>query len=177
MHPGLKIVLLFFGLVPLAGAAETRLLRMPDIHGEQLVFVYAGDLYTVPAQGGVARQLSSHEGQELFPKLSPDGQWIAYSAEYSGTRQVWVMPATGGTPRQLTFYNDVGPMPPRGGTDYRVLDWTPDGQHVLVRANRTPYGEREGLPLLVPFEGGMERPLGPPETGGGMLSADGQLVV
>jgi tricorn protease len=177
MHPGLKIVLLFFGLVPLAGAAETRLLRMPDIHGEQLVFVYAGDLYTVPAQGGVARQLSSHEGQELFPKLSPDGQWIAYSAEYSGTRQVWVMPATGGTPRQLTFYNDVGPMPPRGGTDYRVLDWTPDGQHVLVRANRTPYGEREGLPLLVPFEGGMERPLGPPETGGGMLSADGQLFV
>jgi hypothetical protein len=47
-------------------------------------------------------------------------------------------------------------MPPRGGTDYRVLDWTPDGEHILVRANRTPYGERNGLPMLVPFAGGME---------------------
>jgi tricorn protease len=162
-------------LIPALAAAEpTRLLRQPDFHGDTVVFVYAGDLYTVSAQGGVAQRLTSHEGMELYPKFSPDGRWIAFSAEYSGTRQVWVIPAAGGTPRQLTFYNDVGPMPPRGGTDYRVLDWTPDGEYVLVRANRTPYGEREGLPLLVPFRGGMEKPLGPPETGGGSLSPDGR---
>jgi tricorn protease len=171
----LALVLLF--LAHGATAGETRLLRFPDIHGERVAFVYAGDIYTASAQGGVARRLTSHEGLELYPKFSPDGQWIAFSAEYSGTRQVWVIPAEGGEPRQLTFYNDVGPMPPRGGTDYRVLDWTPDGRHVLVRANRTPYGERDGLPMLVPFAGGMERPLGPPETGGGMLSADGALYV
>jgi tricorn protease len=122
-----------------------------------VAFVYGGDIYTVSDDGGVAQRLTSHEGQELYPKFSPDGQWIAFSAEYSGTRQVWVMPAAGGHPRQLTFYTDVGPMPPRGGTDYRVLDWTPDGKHILVRANRTPYGERDGMPMLVPFEGGMER--------------------
>ena len=173
----LSILLVLAFLVPAADAAETRLLRFPDIHGEQVAFVYGGDIYTASVAGGVAQRLTSHEGMELYPKFSPDGRWIAFSAEYSGTRQVWVMPSAGGTPRQLTFYNDVGPMPPRGGTDYRVLDWTPDGKHILVRANRTPYGERDGVPMLVPFEGGMERPLGPPETGGGMLSDDGRTYV
>jgi tricorn protease len=173
----LSCLFVLIGLGPAAGSADTRLLRLPDIQGDRIAFVYGGDIYTVAIQGGVAQRLTSHEGQELYPKFSPDGQWIAYSAEYSGTRQVWVMPATGGEPRQLTFYNDVGPMPPRGGTDYRVLDWTPDGEHILVRANRTPYGERDGVPLLVPFAGGMEKPLGPPETGGGMLSGDGRLFV
>ncbi len=172
------LVLLAISLLASASATEeARILRFPDIHGEQIAFVHGGDIYSATVAGGVAHRLTSHEGQELYPKFSPDGQWIAYSAEYSGTRQVWVMPAAGGTPRQLTFYSDVGPMPPRGGTDYRVLDWTPDGTHVLVRANRTPYGERDGVPLLVPFEGGIEKPLGPPETGGGMLSADGTLYV
>ncbi|MGD9387711.1 MAG: PDZ domain-containing protein [Gammaproteobacteria bacterium] len=165
--------------IPSAHGAEgdTRLLRFPDIWGGQVAFVYGGDIYTASTAGGVARRLTSDEGQELYPKFSPDGQWIAFSAEYSGTRQVWVMPAAGGSPRQLTFYTDVGPMPPRGGTDYRVLDWTPDGQHVLVRANRTPYGQRNGIPMLVPFAGGMGKPLGPPETGGGMLSGDGKTYV
>ncbi|HUG98678.1 MAG TPA: PDZ domain-containing protein [Gammaproteobacteria bacterium] len=177
MRPATLVLTALSLLAPAAGAAESRLLRLPDIHGEQVAFVYGGDIYTASAQGGVAQRLTSHEGQELYPKFSPDGRWIAFSAEYSGTRQVWVMAAAGGAPRQLTFYTDVGPMPPRGGTDYRVLDWTPDGTHILVRANRTPYGERDGLPLLVPFEGGMEKPLGPPETGGGMLSADGNTYV
>jgi tricorn protease len=177
MRPVLFILLALIAFPPVAGSADARLLRFPDIQGEQVAFVHGGDIYTVSAQGGVAQRLTSHEGLELYPKFSPDGRWLAFSAEYSGTRQVWVMPAAGGEPRQLTFYNDVGPMPPRGGTDYRVLDWTPDGRHILVRANRTPYGERDGLPMLVPFEGGMEQPLGPPETGGGMLSADGNTYV
>ena len=177
MRPVLTTLLVLALFTPVANADDTRLLRFPDIHGERVAFVHGGDIYTASAQGGVARRLTSHEGQELYPKFSPDGVWIAFSAEYSGTRQVWVMPAAGGPPRQLTYYSDVGPMPPRGGTDYRVLDWTPDGKHVLVRANRTPYGERDGVPMLVPFGGGMERRLGPPETGGGMLSADGNTYV
>ena len=170
------ILALLFG-APAHAAEDTRLLRFPDVWGGQVAFVYGGDIYTAATSGGVAQRLTSDEGQELYPKFSPDGQWIAFSAEYTGTRQVWVMPAAGGTPRQLTFYTDVGPMPPRGGTDYRILDWTPDGQHVLVRANRTPYGQRNGVPMLAPFAGGMEKPLGPPETGGGMLSADGKTYV
>ncbi|NHA14905.1 S41 family peptidase [Thioalkalivibrio sp. XN279] len=173
----IPLVLAFTIAAPAQAAEDTRLLRFPDVWGGQVAFVYGGDIYTVSTAGGVAQRLTSDEGQELYPKFSPDGEWIAFSAEYTGTRQVWVMPAAGGTPRQLTFYTDVGPMPPRGGTDYRILDWTPDGQHVLVRANRTPHGERDGVPILVPFAGGMEQPLGPPETGGGMLSADGNTYV
>jgi len=177
MRPLLFLALALVAVAPAVGADDTRLLRFPDIHGQQIAFVYAGDIYTASAVGGVAQRLTSDKGLELYPKFSPDGLWIAFSAEYSGTRQVWVMPAAGGEPRQLTFYTDVGPMPPRGGTDYRVLDWTPDGKHILVRANRTPYGQRNGVPMLVPFEGGMEQRLGPPETGGGMLSADGKTYV
>lgn len=162
----------------ISGAAEpTRLLRMPDIHLDQVVFVYAGDLYVGAADGGVASRLTSHEGLELFPKYSPDGQQIAFSAEYNGTRQVYVMPVSGGQPRQLTWYNDVGAMPPRGGFDYRVLDWSADGKHVLVRANRLPWGPRMGQFYLVPVEGGDEKPLAIPEGGGGMFSPDGRQVV
>src|SRR5437868_1940216 len=84
-----------------------RLLRYPDIHGDQIAFVYAGDIWTVPATGGTARRLTSHPGLELFPKFSPDGRWIAFSGQYNGTRQVFVIPTEGGEPRQLTFYNEV----------------------------------------------------------------------
>ena len=158
-------------------ANETRLLRFPDIHEDRVVFVYAGDLYVAATDGGNAVRLTSHEGLEQFPKFSPDGSEIAYSAEYNGTRQVYVISADGGMPRQLTWYNDVGAMPPRGGTDYRVLDWTRDGNHVLVRANRLPWGVRMGRYHLVPANGGDELPMEIPEGGGGMFSPDGTKVV
>ncbi len=158
--------------------ADTRLLRYPDVSATHIAFVHAGDIYTVGRSGGTATRLTSHDGLELFPKFSPDGRWIAFSAQYSGTRQVWVMPADGSAPpRQLTWYSDIGPQPPRGGFDYRVLDWTPDGQHVVVRMNRFPLDDRAGIPYLVPLAGGMEKPLPVPETGGGMLSPDGQSYV
>lgn len=160
-----------------AHAAPDALLRQPDIQGGRIAFVHAGDIYVVSAEGGTAFRLTSHTGQELYPKFSPDGSRIAFSAEYNGTRQVYVMPATGGEPRQLTWYTDAGPMPPRGGTDYRVLDWTPDGKNIVVRMNRLPYDDRGGQPYLVPVDGGLETPLAVPETGGGMLSPDGTKFV
>ncbi len=164
-------------LASTATQAETRLLRFPDISASQIVFVYAGDIYITGRDGGNAIRLTADAGQELYPKFSPDGSQIAFSAEYNGTRQVYVIPANGGTPRQLTWYSDIGPMPVRGGTDYRVLDWSPDGRHVLVRANRLAYDERGGRPYLVPVDGGMETPLAIPESGGGMFSADGKTMV
>ena len=160
-----------------AVADDTRLLRFPDIHGDKVAFVYAGDIYVAPTGGGDASRLTSHAGLELFPKFSPDGSRIAFSAEYNGTRQVYVIPTDGGEPTQLTWYNDVGAMPPRGGFDYRVLDWTPDGQHVLVRANRLPWSVRMGRFYLVPANGGDEQPLEIPEAGGGMFSPDGRRIV
>jgi tricorn protease len=156
---------------------DARLLRFPNINGDLVVFVYAGDIWSVPAAGGDARRLTSHPGLELFPKISPDGRWIAFSAEYSGSRQVYVMAAEGGTPRQLTYYNDAGIMPPRGGYDYVVMDWTPDSRQVLVRCNRTPWGERMGKYFLVPLNGGLEIPLQIPEGGSGTFSPDASKIV
>jgi tricorn protease len=177
--PVFRVIVLVLMLAYLkAGLAdETRLLRFPDIYGDRVVFVYAGDLYVAPTDGGAATRLTSHEGMELYPKFSPDGTEVAYSAEYNGTRQVYVIPTEGGAPRQLTWYNDVGAMPPRGGTDYRVLDWSRDGEHVLVRANRLPWGVRMGRYYLVPATGGDEVPIEIPEGGGGMFSPDGKKIV
>jgi tricorn protease len=155
----------------------TRLLRFPDISKDKIAFVYAGDIWIVDANGGTARQLTSHEGIELFPKFSPDGKWIAFSGEYSGSRQVYIISVEGGAPTQLTYYNDVGVMPPRGGFDYQVLGWTPDGKNVLFRGNRLPWGERMGKYFTISVDGGFESPLQIPEGGGGMLSPDGTKMV
>ncbi|MDQ9091458.1 PDZ domain-containing protein [Pseudoalteromonas haloplanktis] len=153
---------------------DTRLLRFPDIHKESVTFVYAGDIYIANIKTGESTRLTDHIGFETFPKFSPDGSKIAFSAQYNGSRQVYVMNRDGSQLKQLTYYNDVGVMPPRGGFDYRVLDWTPDGKHIVFRANRTPYGKRVGRPYMVPADGGLEQPLAIPETGGGMLSPDGK---
>ena len=174
-------ILLFFGATTSATKAQraddlARLLRFPDIHGDLIAFVYAGDIWTVPASGGTARRLTSHPGLELFPKISPDGRWIAFSGEYNGTRQVFVISVDGGEPRQLTFRNDVGALPPRGGWDNRVLGWTPDGKNVLFRANRVPYSDRLGRPYLVAVEGGAEQPLQINQSGGMSYSPDGTKV-
>ncbi|MDD2197878.1 MAG: PDZ domain-containing protein [Bacteroidales bacterium] len=156
---------------------DARMLRYPNINGNQIVFVYAGDIWTVDSNGGDARQLTSHKGLELFPKISPDGKWIAFSAEYSGSRQVFIMPSQGGTPQQLTFYNDAGEMPPRGGFDNVVLGWTPDSEKVFFRANRTPYGDRMGKYFTVSINGGFEEELPIPHGGFADLSPDGKKVV
>ena len=122
---------------------NSRLLRFADIHKNKVAFVYAGDIYIADITTGNASRLTSHQGLELFPKFSRDGKRIAFSAEYSGSRQVYVMQLDGSAIKQLTYYNDVGPMPPRGGFDYRVLDWSQDDTKILVRANRLPWALTE----------------------------------
>lgn len=156
---------------------DARLLRFPDINKNLIAFVYAGDIWTVSSTGGEARRLTSNNGLELFPKISPDGQWIAFSGEYSGSRQVFVIPSNGGVPLQLTWYNSVGVMPPRGGWDNVVLDWTPDSKQILIRANRTSFGERQGKYFLVNLDGKFEKPLQIVNGGFGVLSPDGSRIV
>lgn len=161
----------------LSARENVRLLRYADIHQDKVTFVYAGDIYIADINSGVSTRLTSDMGFEVFPKFNHAGDQIAFSAEYSGSRQVYVMNLNGSGLKQLTWYNDVGPMPPRGGYDYRILDWSVDDKNVLVRANRLPWGIRMGQPYLIPVDGGMEQPLAVPETGGGMLSPDGHKFV
>ncbi len=107
------------GLASGAASGQTKLLRFPDIHRDKVVFTYAGDLWTAPSSGGTATRLTAHPGLELFAKFSPDGKWIAFTGQYDGDEQVYVIPATGGVPKQLTFYPARGPFPPRWGTTTR----------------------------------------------------------
>lgn len=168
---GLLSLLVLIGS-PVAADGEARLLRYPTIHRDFVVFVYAGDLWRAASDGGQAWRLTSHDGSELTPKISPDGRWVAYSAQYGGTRQVYVIPAAGGEPKQLTFYNDVGAMPPRGGFDYWIQGWSADGK-ILVRMNRTPWGQRPGRLYRVDPAGGLEQPLPVPISGSASYSPDG----
>ncbi|MDP2876036.1 MAG: hypothetical protein Q8O00_07615, partial [Holophaga sp.] len=159
----------------LEAASEGRLLRYPDIHGDFVVFVHGGDIWRTSVSGGQARRLTAHAGQELFPRISPDGKLIAFTAEYTGSRQVYVMPALGGEAKQLTFYTDAGPMPPRGGVDNWILGWSPEGK-ILVRMARTPWGERMGRYHLVDPKGGLETPLSLPMGGSASFSPDGKRI-
>ena len=116
--------------------AQTKLLRFPDIHGDRVAFTYAGDLWTASASGGAAIRLTAHPGMEVFAKFSPDGKWIAFTGQYDGDEQVYVMPAGGGVPRQLTFYPARGPLTPRWGWDNQVYGWTSDGKRIIFKSQR-----------------------------------------
>ena len=86
----------------------TRLLRFPTTNGSQIVFCYAGELYTVAKDGGTARRLTSGPGYTSFARFSPDGTQIAFTSEYDGNREIYVMPAEGGTPKRLTTSATLG---------------------------------------------------------------------
>ena len=100
---------------------DARMLRYPAVSKDQIAFVYAGDIWLVPKKGGAAVRLTSSAGEESFPRFSPDGSKVAYSASYDGNVDVYVVPSTGGEPVRLTHH----PM------SDRVIGWTPDGKRVL----------------------------------------------
>ena len=117
-----------FLIVSIGKAEEARLIRFPHINGKQIVFSYAGDLYTVSDQGGTARKLTSDIGYEMFPRISPDGKYIAFTGQYDGNTEVFVIPSAGGIPRRLTYTatlnrDDLGD---RMGPNNIVIGWTPD---------------------------------------------------
>ena len=155
-----------------AKADEARLLRFPATNGTDVVFSYAGDLYTAPLTGGEARRLTSHVGYEIFPRFSPDGKTIAFTGEYDGNREVYVIPAEGGEPRRLTYTatnarDDVGD---RMGPNNIVMTWTPNGEGVVYR-NHSEIA-RDGRLWVAPLSGGMSQALPLPEGGFCSFSPD-----
>ena len=153
------------GPLPLAATPETRLMRFPDVWRDQVAFAYAGDLWLASTKGGPARRLTAHPGDELFPKFSPDGQWIAFTGEYDGNADVYVMPVSGGEPNRLTYH-------PSGDT---VLGWSPDGR-ILFRSNRVSDLPDYSRLFLIPRGGGIPEMLSVPRASLVSFSADGQRI-
>src|SRR5215469_17544476 len=77
--------------------------RFPTIYGNTIIFTAEGDLWQVSTEGGVARRLTTHPGEEKNAAFSPDGKTIAFSADYEGPTEVYTMPAGGGLPSRRTF--------------------------------------------------------------------------
>ena len=159
------IVLLCAGLEP--GFAATRLLRTPTVSANAIAFAYANNIWIVEREGGTARRLTSFQGQTTNPHFSPDGKWIAFSAEYAGNTDVYVVPAEGGEPKRLTWHP---------GADV-VQGWTSDGKSVLFTSTRATWAP-SGAPRFwtVPAQGGVEEPLALPRGYQGKISADGTHI-
>jgi tricorn protease len=158
---------LHLSLIPLAfPQQETRLLRFPAVHGNQIVFSYAGDLYTVSSTGGTARKLTSDAGYEMFARFSPDGKQIAFTAQYDGNTEVYLMPSEGGVPRRLTYTATLGrdDVSDRMGPNNIVMGWK-DGYHIIYRSRRTQWTDFKGELLLVSTEGGLSEQLPLPRGG------------
>lgn len=164
-------------LQPATAAGEARLLRFPAMHGDQLVFTYAGDLYTVGAHGGVARRLTSHEGYEMFPRFSPDGRWIAFTGQYDGNTEVYVIPAGGGEPRRLTHTATLerDDVSDRMGPNNIVLAWR-DPETVVYRSRRTQWNAFKGELTLAKLSGGVPETLPLPRGGWCSFSPDGRQL-
>ncbi len=177
---GFKIILVLlvssFILASSAFAEEGRLMRFPDIHKDKIVFVYAGDLWLVSSQGGIARRLTTHQGLELFPKFSPDGKWIAFTAQYDGNTDVYVIQSEGGEPKRLTFYPGFENTSERHGFDDMVLGWHPDNQRILFRSWRDSYNGWFQRLFTIHKDGGFPEVLPLPEGGLTCFSPDGDKI-
>lgn len=147
--------IIFFSTISFA--EESRLLRFPAISGDNIVFSYAGDLFIVDKSGGVARRLTSHEGYEMFPRFSPDGQTIAFTAQYDGNTEVYTIPITGGTPKRITYTATLrrDDISDRMGPNNIVMNWTNDGEYVVFRSRMRSFNSFKGHLFKAPINGGM----------------------
>jgi len=148
---------------------EGRLMRFPDIYKDKVVFMYGGDLWLASTSGGVARRITSHARRELFPKFSPDGKSIAFTGQYDGNFNVYVMLSDGGQPRQLTFYQgSAQPLSDRMGIHDEVVTWTPDSKRIVFLSRRDAQNGWIKRPFAVSIDGGLPQPL--PMDQGGLVS-------
>ena len=132
------------------GLGQTRLLRTPTVSANQIGFAYANNIWVAPRAGGSAKRITSFQGQTANPHFSPDGRWIAFSGEYAGNFDVYVVAAEGGEPKRLTWHP---------GADM-VEGWTVDGKAIMFSSTRATWAP-SGAPKFwtVSAEGGVEEPM------------------
>jgi tricorn protease len=153
--------------VPVVATAQTRMLRTPTVSKTQIAFAYANNIWTVDKSDGLARRITSFQGTTENPKFSPDGKLIAFSAQYAGNVDVYVVPADGGEPKRLTWHP---------GAD-QVQGWTPDGKSIVFNSGRATAAPNAAPRFwTVPVEGGVETPMPLPRAYQGKISPDGRRV-
>ncbi len=152
---------------PSFAQSGTRLLRSPSVSAQHIAFAYANNIWVSERSGGSARRLTSFQGQSSHPKLSPDGTLVAFSAEYAGNTDVYVVPVEGGQPKRLTWHP---------GADL-VQGWTPDGRTIMFASPRATWAPSAAPRFwTVPVEGGVESPMSMPRAFQGKISPDGGRV-
>ena len=168
MRSKLALLALILCLAAATASAEVdaHMLRYPDVSQTHIAFVYAGDIWLVEKAGGTAYRLSSPPGEELFPRFSPDGTRLAYTANYDGNSDIYVIPAMGGAPVRITHHPD---------TDM-ISDWTPDGTQLLFSSRRASGVRSLSQFYLVSADGGFAEVLPVPYGDVGALSPTGTTL-
>jgi tricorn protease len=156
-----KLLLFFTFVVLYCHSQNTRLLRQPALSQTTVAFVHAGDLWKVGIAGGNAIRLTSDAGSETDPHFSKDGKWIAFTAQYDGNTDVFLVSTSGGEPKRLTYHpsNDV------------AQGWTPDGK-ILFRSDRASKPTQTNTFYTVSTTGGMPEAFGIPKAAYGKISED-----
>ena len=164
MRIPLLLVCIFAAAMKLSaqGGLDAGLMRMPTVSEKQIAFVYAGDIWIVPKEGGTAIRLSSPQGEELFPRFSPDGREIGFTANYDGNESIYVIPVSGGEARRVTYH----------GSADRMVAWWPDGKSVVFASKRESFTERCAQFFRVKAEGGLPEKLPIPYGEFGAISPD-----
>jgi tricorn protease len=168
MRLKIAITVLSLCLAATTASAEVdaRMLRYPDVSATHIAFVYAGDIWTVEKGGGVAHRLSSPSGEELFPRFSPDGARLAFTANYDGNSDVYIIPAMGGSPVRLTHHPD----------EDLLSDWSPDGERILFSSRRASGIRRLSQFYLVSPDGGFPTELPVPYGVFGAIDPSGRSI-
>ena len=158
-------VTLFSFIIPIHSlpAQDTRLVRQPDINDTHIVFAYANDLWLTGTEGGEAKRLTSFQGSESNPRLSPDGTMVAFTGEYDGNTDIYVVPVKGGAPKRLTWHP---------GTDM-MHGWTNNGNKVIFSSGRASAPVPYEKFWTVSLEGGLPEALPIPRVHKGQFSPDG----
>ena len=154
---------------------EPRLLRQPDVHGNTVVFVYAGDLWASTTEpGSVARRIASNVGARTGaansptarPHISPDGKWVAFTGNYDGASNIYVVSIDGGEPRRVTYAN----------TTDQAIGWTPDGKIAYATPEGNPYLGRQAKLMLINPKGGLPEDTPIKEIAAGSFFAGGEKI-
>ena len=139
---------------------ESKLLRFPTVHDNRVTFSYAGDLYTVSKSGGVARKLTSDIGYEMFARYSPDGNQIAFTGQFEGNTEVYLIPSEGGVPKRLTYTATLGRdnISDRMGPNNIVMTWK-DNEHIVYRSRKQSFNDFKGQLFIANVNGGLSEEL------------------